>query len=77
MSDNTWRLIIDDLLYSMKKKPISRDDDLQSLVNNISQQSTGTGMDHNIICAATNRLLIAVGTMPLENRAMLLPQCGS
>ena len=54
-------------------KKISRDDDLKSLVDSIGQQNTGTGMAHDIICTATNRMLIAVGTMLLENRATLLP----
>ena len=56
-----------------ENKPISRDDDLKSLVDNICQQNTGTGMAYDIICAATNRMLIAVGTMLMENRATLLP----
>ena len=30
-------------------------------------------MAHDIICTATNRMLIAVGTMLMENRATLLP----
>ena len=61
------------VIYS---KPITRDDNLKSLVDSIGQQNTGTGMAHHIICAATNRMLIGVGTMLMENRAkVLLPIC--
>ena len=60
------------LVLLKENKPISRDDDLKSLVDS-RQQNTGTGMAHDIICTATNRMLNAVGTMLMEYRATLLP----
>ena len=58
------------MVLLMQNKPISLDDDLKLLVDSISQQPSGT--DHDIICAATNRMLITVGKMLIENRAALL-----
>ena len=51
-------------------KPISTDDDLKSLIDNLGQQATEA---HDLIHRATNKMLIEVGGMLLENRAALLP----
>ena len=61
------------LVLLKENKPVSRDSDLQSLVDCISRQSKSTGMAHDIIRAATDHMLIEVGTMLLENKATLLP----
>ena len=54
-------------------KPVSRDDELKSLVDSVSLTNTHTSMAHDIIHATTNRILLKVGEMLLENRATLLP----
>ena len=59
-----------------ENQPISTDEDLKELVDTLGQQATViTSMSNaeDIICAVTNRMLITVGTMLMENRAMLLP----
>ena len=58
-------------LFVLKtNKPISTDDDLKSLNDNLRQQATKA---HDLIHRATNKMLIEVGRMLLENRAALLP----
>ena len=56
-----------------ENKPVSRDDELKSLLDSSSLTNTHTSMTHDIIHATTNRILIEVGEMLLENRATLLP----
>ena len=62
--------------FSKENQPISTDEDLKELVDTLRQQATViTSMSNaeDIICAVTNRMLNTVGTMLMENRAMLLP----
>ena len=58
-------------LFVLKtNKPISTNDDLKCLIDNLGQQATEA---HDLIHTATNKMLIEVGGMLLENRAALLP----
>ena len=53
-----------------QNNPTSRDEDLRPLVESVR---THVGMGSDIISMATNKMLVDVGTMLLDNQATLLP----
>ena len=58
-------------------QPISKDEDIKVLIDTLGQQTSTMGNVQDIICAATIRMLVTVGKMLMENRAMLLPTINS
>ena len=61
------------LVILKENQPISKDEDLKVLIDTIGQQTSTMDNAQDIICAATIRMLVTVGKMLMENRAMLLP----
>ena len=61
------------LVILKENQPISKDEDLKVLIDTLGRQTSIMGNVQDIICAATIRMLVTVGKMLMENRAMLLP----
>ena len=61
-----------DLVILKENQPISKDEDLKVLIDTLGRQTSTMGNAQDIICAATIRMLVIVGKMLMENRAMLL-----
>ena len=55
-----------------ENQPISKDEDLKVLIDTLGRETSTMGNAQDIICAATIRMLVTVGKMLMENRAMLL-----
>ena len=61
------------LVILKQKQAISKDEDLKVLIDTHGQQTSTIDNAQDIICAATIRMIVTVGKMLMENRAMLLP----
>ena len=61
------------LVILKENQLISKDEDLKVLIDTLGQQTSTMGNAQDIICDATIRMLVTVGKMLMENRAMLLP----